>query len=262
MMLVITGHQRSGTTMLRYLCHRHPALAVTHEAGLLLEVGRPYADYAHALWQYTRQVNGGWGFVFTRPSAWQNHLGNIMFTTAYLAALRWQGSDKVGYSEVEAGLRRIFRRKVLVGDKLPQYRNYLAELSAQEQVRLLIIYRDCRDVTSSYLEKKRTDWKGQPWAERMDSASKIARRWVQDVETMEKYAAQGYLVRYEQLITQPAQELSQLADWLGVPVQGFRAELLHDSSIGKYRDGLTAAELAEVVAVAGPTMARLGYDVE
>jgi hypothetical protein len=260
MMLAITGHQRSGTTMLRYLCHRHPQMAVTHEAGLFLELGRPTKEYGRSLWQYGRQVKGNWGFVRTHSSWRLNHYANLAFVAAYLAALRWRGQETVGYGTVETALRRVFPGKVVVGDKLPQYRNQLAELTAQANVRTLIIYRDCRDVTSSYLVKKRTDWKGQPWAERMDSATKIAQRWVRDVENMEKYAGTAYLACYEKLICQPEEEVPALAAWLGVSAQGFRTELLRDTSIGKYKEGLAPAELEEVMAVAGSTLARLGYE--
>ncbi|NJN55613.1 MAG: hypothetical protein HC804_13200 [Anaerolineae bacterium] len=77
---------------------------------------------------------------------------------------------------------------------------------------------------------------------------------------VEKYTGVAYLVCYEKLISQPEQQIPPLAAWLGVSVAGFRPELLRDTSMGKYKEGLTAEELDEVMAAAGPTLARLGYE--
>jgi hypothetical protein len=47
--------------------------------------------------------------------------------------------------------------------------------------------------------------------------------------------------------------------YLAVEPQGFPGKRARDTSIGKYQSGLSAEELATVLDIAGPTMARLGY---
>ena len=259
MILIITGQQRSGTTMLRHLCHSHPQIAVTHEFGTFLPVGRPYPDYARAVRQYNQSVRGAWGYVKTFRAAWQTHWCNTLFTLLYLYYLRRAGTDSVDFTAIESALQRLFKGATVVGDKLPVYRLTLPQWVAHEQIRCLFIYRDCRDVTSSFLAKKRGDWQGQAWAERWDSATKIAQRWIQDLEQAEQLSSRVFIIRYESLVMQPEQVVPGLARWLSVSAEGFNTGILNPRSIGKYKKGLTAAELAEVMDVAGPTLARLGY---
>jgi hypothetical protein len=259
MILIITGQQRSGTTMLRYFCHSHPQIAVTHEFGTFLPVGRPYHDYAQAMRHYNQTVCGDWGYVKNFPAAWQTHWYNTLFTLRYLYYLRRVGTESVDFTAIESALKRLFKEATIVGDKLPVYRLTLPQWVAHEQIRCLLIYRDCRDVTSSFLAKKRGDWQGQAWAERWDSATKIAQRWIKDVEQAEQLGSGAFIIRYESLVTQPEQVVPGLANWLGVSPEGFNTRILNPCSIGKYKEGLTTAELAEVMDVAGPTLARLGY---
>jgi hypothetical protein len=53
-----------------------------------------------------------------------------------------------------------------------------------------------------------------------------------------------------------------MAEWLDVDPSGFDSERVFGSSVGSYRRGLTTKELDEVLAVAGPTLERLGYPLD
>jgi hypothetical protein len=79
------------------------------------------------------------------------------------------------------------------------------------------------------------------------------------IEKMEEHADEVFSLRYEDLVTQPRQELDRLARYLDVRSEGFRTRGIHPRSIGKHSRGLTEAELATVMGVAGPTLSRLGY---
>jgi hypothetical protein len=126
----------------------------------------------------------------------------------------------------------------------------------------LIIYRDCRDVVSSMLERVRTVWRQRSWSQGVDNAEKVATRWVRSIELMERYQEQICTVCYEDLVSRPRTELERVAQWLAVDPAGFaeaRIRSVATASVGKYRTGLTQEELATVMRIAGPTMARLGY---
>jgi hypothetical protein len=46
MALIIGGHMRSGTALLRNLCHGHSEITVTMEFGCFNGLGKPFAGYA------------------------------------------------------------------------------------------------------------------------------------------------------------------------------------------------------------------------
>jgi hypothetical protein len=68
-------------------------------------------------------------------------------------------------------------------------------------------------------------------------------------------------LRYEDLTQAPDQAALTLARELDVRVDGLADALsgAHRLSVGRYRDSLTADELADVVAEAGDLLRELGY---
>ena len=93
----------------------------------------------------------------------------------------------------------------------------------------------------------------------MDTPQKVAARWVTAIENMEKHRSQAYCMRYENLVGEPTKEMKALGKWLGVEADGFSTQEVRDSSIGKYRTGLSPEEVEQVLEIAGPTMETLGY---
>jgi hypothetical protein len=82
---------------------------------------------------------------------------------------------------------------------------------------------------------------------------------VRAIEAMERNADRCHIIRYEELMANPREVLDALAGYLGVAPGGFDASIIRPTSVGKHREGLTAEELEQVMAVAGPTLERLGY---
>ncbi len=93
----------------------------------------------------------------------------------------------------------------------------------------------------------------------MDSAPKVAARWVSAIEAMQKHGSRVYPMRYESLVRDPTRELSALGDWLEVDPAGFSTEEVRASSVGKYKTSLSSEEIDQVLEIAGPTMQSLGY---
>lgn len=62
MVLLIGGHPRSGTTLLRNLCHGHPEMTVTNELGSFSEPGRRYWTYGYSMLRRWSNVKDRWAF--------------------------------------------------------------------------------------------------------------------------------------------------------------------------------------------------------
>lgn len=267
MLLFIGGHPRSGTTLLKNICTSHPEVHVTPEYRYLMGMGRPYRGYARHQRDYLRRkgvdtwfmISGGHTPVRRRVGWWGKQ---ALFTARYLRALRTVAPDRVDAAAVDAALRHLYPDLRIVGDKYPGYCRRLESLVGREELSGILIYRDGRDVVSSALRMARTNWKGSRFAHKLDTPRKVAVRWVRAIEAMERHAGLIYTVRYEDLIQRPGSVLEALGDWLGVDPSEFRPPTIRAGSVGKYRVGLTQTELATVMAVAGPTMERLGYTVE
>ncbi len=261
MALMISGHPRSGTTLLAHLCNRHPDIGVTFELANFLFLGKPYREYQHLLighyWAEKRQL------IFRPQSNYTlralRYLRSHAFAVNYLFKLHRYQQGYIDVSSIEAALYRMFPKARIVGDKYPGYVFDLDKFIDLEGLSRLIIYRDGRDVVSSPLMKVRTRWQDQPWVTEFDTVAKIAGRWLQSIEMMERYADKLYMLRYEDLVSQPGQELAALGRWLGVDPAGFNGEDVYANSVGNHKSDLTPKELDEFMEIAGPTMARLGY---
>jgi hypothetical protein len=160
---------------------------------------------------------------------------------------------------IETVLQSIFPQTRVVGDKYPEYVFWLDEFAQIDSLYSLIIYRDCRDVTNSTLKKAKTTWRDKSWVKKINTAEKIAKRWVRAIEMMERHKDKLHIIRYEDLMREPKRELKALGRWLGVDPAGFPEKMVRNTSIGKYKSGLSDEELATVINIAGPTMERLGY---
>lgn len=267
MALMICGHPRSGTTLLRNLCHLHPSAAVTNEFGAFHFPGsspRAYRRYVLRRWAgkgllgHRTLVSTG---AQTRRSLSLSLLRRHLFTARYVAGLWTARRRKPDVALVDKLYRAYFPEVLVCGDKMPDYVFDLDEYVGLEGLSIVVLYRDCRDVTRSTLEMARREWANRDRAnfEKMSTAQKVAERWVRSIEIMERHRSSLHVVRYEDLVQKPRETLGALGDFLGVDAERFRFDLVRESSMGRHRQGLSEDELAAVLATAGPTMRRLGY---
>lgn len=270
LVLIIGGHARSGTSMLRELCNRHPSMTITHEFGTFCELGRPYTIYKKSLLKRWGESKFLAYRVFrsdlknTRIRRWLRAFRGHIFLVRYLSRMRAYRFGRIEFPVIEKTLRGFFPNDLIIGDKWPEYvmmLNKLVPLMDQHDVKIVIIYRDCRDVTASTLNLVRTSWKHQAWVKNADTAEKVAQRWVNAIEMMEQHREKILTICYEELVRDSKTQLQRLADYLGVQVSGFPDGMIRNTKMGKYQSALTEDELASIYRVAGSTMLRLGYDV-
>jgi hypothetical protein len=188
-------------------------------------------------------------------------LRNYVFAARYLFNVRRYQGGLVDLAAIESTLRSIFPEACIVGDKNPDYVFLLDKFVETAGLSCLIIYRDCRDVASSTLERVRTIWRGH-WTHTIDTAEKVAKRWVRCIEIMEHQKDKIHIIRYEDLVREPRKELERLGKWLELDHKGFSERIISNirsTNIGKYKTGLKDGELKTLMEIAGPAMNRLGY---
>ncbi len=258
--LLLTGHQRSGTTILRILLNSHPEIAVTNELGSLKHLRRSRFFYSLYL---THRLIGIWRrgpFTALHRNEPTSRWENAAFVLRYLIRVQAARSLRIGYEGAENALRALFPGRCWVGDKYPEYVWSLPEFAAAGSLRCIAVYRDGRDVVSSTLESARTAWKGRDFVQALDTPEKAAVRWVKSIRRMEECGGKVLRVRYERLMAEPAACAGELGRALDVDPAFFPIHILHKASVGRHRGRLSGTELASVEAIAGETLARLGYE--
>lgn len=245
------------------LCNEHPDIAMTLEFANYEMVGETHRAYLHWTVEWWWEKRDIW---FRREYKEENYrfLRHFGFTTAYAARIYRPWKHRVTVDMVDAALFSMFPSAKIVGDKYPDYIFHIDRLINHDPLKFMIMYRDARDVASSTLRKARTDWKDiHPFVDLIDTAEKVAHRWNCAIELQEKHLHNPklLLVRYEDLILQPKHTMDRVGEWLGVDPALFPIESIHDTSIGKFQDGLTVDELGIIEDITRPTMLRLGYEI-
>lgn len=255
-LLAIGGHPRSGTSILARVCNSHPEIALTSEFRNLADMGENYFRYVASI-----RKDFWHGLIQPPPNRrwWQkSKVVNATFFARYLVGLLPYGRY-VDAEAVRKVLHWIFPDASVVGDKRPIYYMKLDKLTRIEGLHTIIVYRDCRDVTSSVFRMMDTTWRGREANKYVDTPAKMAQHWIDAIERMERHADKIQIVRYEDFVANPAPILDELGENLGIDPGGFVTGEIRTSSIGKYRKGLSTKQIDRVMAIAGPTMQRLGY---
>jgi hypothetical protein len=258
-LLMVTGHQRSGTTILRILLNSHPEIAVTNELANFKYIHRSrllYTVYLLRRLLACRERGPAYMLHRNEETSWRE---NARFLAAYLIRVQTVRSGRIGFDGAEAALRALLSGSRWVGDKFPDYIWNLRFFAGSGKVRCIVIYRDARDVAHSVLESVRTQWKGRRFARRFNTPQKIAARWMNAVRLMTECSATIHAVRYERLIAEPEAVAGELGRALDVDPAHFPIHLLRDTSVGRHRGRLGGSDLAAVESIAGETLARLGY---
>ena len=185
-------------------------------------------------------------------------MDNLFFVIRYLRSISKQGGATIQLASIEESLKNIFAGVSVVGDKNPDYVYSLERFVREENLLVILIYRDPRDVVSSVLTAYRDKW-GKWWDEELSIAEKIAKRWVYMIDLMQRYSTQIFTIQYEDFVMDPQKNLKELGERVNVDWKYFDRQRIRTDSVGKYKRFLTGQEYEDIIQIAGAKMEILGY---
>lgn len=83
---------------------------------------------------------------------------------------------------------------------------------------------------------------------------------VSAMQIAREFADHLYVIRYEDLVTNPKNEIARLGEFLKLDPDQFDTSIVSGAKVGSYKHRLTVEQIAEVEANAGPFLTQLGYD--
>jgi len=267
--VILLGVRRSGTTLLRVMLDRNPALAVPDESYFVPQLARRHrgtVDHDAFLDDLRRLPTlVEWGLS---PEAVAQRLGPGMTTGEAIASI------------FEAYAAE--RGKPRWGDKTPLYMQYLPLLDGLfPAARYVHLIRDGRDASLSFLSV-RAGIMTEGWGHPQDAAG-FACQWATEVRAARalgtRVGPRRYVeVRYEALVADPGAELGRICCFAGLDYddgmlgyvgQTDSARKAHQTRLDEpprvgvrdWRTEMASTDRGAFEAVAGDLLDELGYDV-
>ncbi|MFN2234511.1 MAG: sulfotransferase, partial [Anaerolineales bacterium] len=129
----------------------------------------------------------------------------------YLFELGRNNTGIINRHDVGRALCRCLPETRIVGYKFPNYVYEFGNLSEIEDLSIVMIYRDPRDVVSSTLSM--VEKSDHDWTKHYDNAEKTSKHWLKAVESMEQYVGKIFCIKYENLINYPQEAASELDEY-------------------------------------------------
>ena len=265
----IVGCPRSGTTLLQRMLDAHPDVAIAPETHFIRRFWLRRDEYGdlHDDARFRRLVDD----LLSIPEAADMHLdadefrasaGRIDRSFAALFGLLLQ-------------CYRLQRGAVIVGEKTPNHLLYMRTLQDFfPRARFIHLIRDPRAVVNS--------WRNVPWSTgSIAGDAQVWRRYIRTAWKQRPRSGTLHLVRYESLVSAPAQTLRSMCRFLQLgfteamltfhehgaggldlerePWKRGAAIAVYERSAAEWRDSLPARDIAEVERLAGVEMMWLGY---
>lgn len=295
----IVGLSRSGTTLMRYILDRHPEIAICPENHFMGHLA-PFEGVRHKLRRFgdlgrDENVHRAVSFLYDggleRSSRWRSP--SRLWTWLARRVPREEFTDRILQSDRSE--RAVFsavmdayadrQGKRIRGEKTPAHLRYVATLMEwYPSGRVVHMMRDPRAIFSSEVRRRRSDPGGLPYrllrhlgplftafvlVETTLTWAEGARRWRRYRRT---FADRYRLVRFEQLVRHPEQEIEAICRFLGVDyhralldqeVVSLGARLgqqgIDAGAADRWRSGFPAWANRWFWAILGRDLAALGY---
>jgi hypothetical protein len=252
-LVVIGGSPRSGTTLLRSILGRHPAIFAGAESTVFLHRVSAPEDIAERLDLHAEEVE-----------LWQRQSRSQMeFIERCAAGVLLRSGKRFWAEKTPHNVKRFgFVRR-----RFPH-------------ARLVHVVRDGRDVVCSLRRKPFAKLDGAA-CDSEAAARRCAVQWRTSVKAGLRFRGRPnyHEVRYEALVANPEPVLRALLEFLGLPWDDALLQAdahpvrpdpyeprasgqIFDSAIGRWRHELSPAHRDAVRVLTGPLLARLGYEEE
>ena len=276
----IVSSGRAGTTLLRAILSQSPDICIPPESDYLWRVILAYQrKYNRLPWRDIVTIFCG---ELARGQEYCNW--DIRVKSFYFEAKKLPKNQRSLAKLIDVYFQHYLQKHnpeaVRWGDKTPHYILYLRQFDAVfPKAQHLHIYRDGRDVVTSFLKLG--------WVPDVESGCKM---WLQRINAALAYKQREnpnkFLeIRYEDLVHEPEVITRQTCEFLGIAYRPnmldfhkepdkFRGDAIRPKlhpllaqpittqSIGKWRQALNADQQAYVQERLGPTLIKLGYDLD
>lgn len=274
----ILGNPRSGTTLLRLMLNTHSKIGVPPESGMILWWYEKYKDWNVEANNDKEHVNQFARDIFSskKIEEWGISLADIE---------KVFDQNPKNYLEIFSFLYQNFTNKKIVGDKNNYYIKELDQLSrVAPKSKFIHLVRDGRDVACSYLKLKELEQSLKYIPILPDDLKTIAQEWSENVSNIDDFLVNrdAYLLRYEDLITNPKEVLTGLCAFLELE---YEAEMLNfskqnnepistlkwkektlqhldNSNFFKFKEILNEQEILEFNAIAKTNLLKYNYEIE
>lgn len=295
--LFVVGPSRAGTALMRSMLNNHPEVFITGETHYFDDLRVKLADVARAPMgpDQARRCEDYFRALTHRPYGHGGEPGRGWLTAEALRAEReicGEGAD--AYFEAFCRLNAARNGKRIWGEKTPRHVYRIPDILERfHGARVICMIRDPRAIAASY-----RDWRNQGGFDlEADSGHQQALE-VEEARARTSYhiviqsllwrgvanatlgardrfgASRVYLQRYEDFVEDPQAAATHLMAWLGLAYDDRLLEVpMHNSSfssfsrqggvskdpVHRWREKLSAAEIAVVQDCCGGLMERLGY---
>lgn len=280
----IIGNPRSGTSLFRMMISSHSSVIVPPECGFIQWWYSDYKDWTVELSKCETAIKQ---FILDLKSSKKIETWNLDYNALEnLIKIKQPKSYKELTSLVilQYGYQQ-GKSPTVLGDKNNYYINHLQTLNTiYADAKYLIIVRDPRDVTCSYLNVNSLETQSKYKPQFPDSISDIAKDWVENnlkiLQFLKSVNTENYtLVRYEDLLLKPQDELQKCTKVLNLQFEDQMLnyyknkmepsalldwkkktnEQIDTSNINKYLDQLSSSDISEIKAISGDLMKTFGY---
>lgn len=210
LLCVVTGMERTGTTLLSQLLNAHPLVAAGFECGLLLRKPAEF-DKLNPWWDWLADPELGWALT-------ADDRARLLSAPDHAAAYRILAERK-GRSINNPAARDIFRTAPLIFDKTPAYVRRLATIMERTDRPFLVTWKTPEDAWESF--RKRGAGLQQFLSTYQRSAAGLGR-------ALARYPDRVTVVSYQSLAKDTARVMEQVAKNIGLPEP-------HDLTMERYR---------------------------